>query len=217
MEPISLVLWDWNGTLLDDVDVCVDCLNRLLAEHGYPQHYTLPQYRAIFGFPIEDYYVRAGFDFSRHSFAELARRYMELYIPGAEVCCAADGAREVLEQFRRSGRRQVILSASPVGTLQRQVSHLSLDGYFDELLGLGDIYGKSKVDMARGWMARSGLAPAAGVMIGDSLHDAEVAAAIGVRCILCAAGHQTRAALESAGCPVVDSLREIPALVEKGW
>ena len=71
MRP-ELILWDWNGTLLDDVELCVDALNRLLEKHAYPQRYDRDQYRAIFGFPIEEYYVRAGFDFSRHSFAMLA-------------------------------------------------------------------------------------------------------------------------------------------------
>lgn len=64
MKP-SLVLWDWNGTLLDDVALCVDALNRLLRIYHYPQQYSLAQYREIFGFPIEDYYIRAGFDFSK--------------------------------------------------------------------------------------------------------------------------------------------------------
>lgn len=64
MKP-SLVLWDWNGTLLDDVALCVDALNRLLRIYHYPQQYSLAQYREIFGFPIEDYYIRAGFDFPK--------------------------------------------------------------------------------------------------------------------------------------------------------
>lgn len=62
MRP-ELILWDWNGTLLDDVQLCVDALNRLLARYGYPQRYDRDQYRAIFGFPVQEYYARAGFDF----------------------------------------------------------------------------------------------------------------------------------------------------------
>ena len=67
MRP-ELILWDWNGTLLDDVELCVDALNRLLEKHAYPQRYDRDQYRAIFGFPMEEYYVRAGCDVSRHRF-----------------------------------------------------------------------------------------------------------------------------------------------------
>ena len=53
------VIWDWNGTLLDDVELCVEGLNWLLAQFGYPQRYDRAAYQAIFGFPIEDYYRRA--------------------------------------------------------------------------------------------------------------------------------------------------------------
>ena len=91
MRP-ELILWDWNGTLLDDVELCVDALNRLLEKHAYPQRYDRDQYRAIFGFPIEEYYVRAGFDFSRHSFAMLAEEYMDDYIPASAACPLAEGA-----------------------------------------------------------------------------------------------------------------------------
>ena len=119
MRP-ELILWDWNGTLLDDVELCVDALNRLLEKHAYPQRYDRDQYRAIFGFPIEEYYVRAGFDFSRHSFAMLAEEYMDDYIPASAACPLAEGAIEALDAFRAEGLRQVILSASPVPTLTRQ-------------------------------------------------------------------------------------------------
>lgn len=85
MKP-SLVLWDWNGTLLDDVALCVDALNRLLRIYHYPQQYSLAQYREIFGFPIEDYYIRAGFDFSKNSYKELADDYMQDYLARAGAC-----------------------------------------------------------------------------------------------------------------------------------
>ena len=81
----------------DDVDLCVDALNRLLAGFGYPQRYDHERYRAIFGFPIEEYYVRAGFDFTKHSFAELAEKYMEDYVPASAACPLADGAIDALE------------------------------------------------------------------------------------------------------------------------
>ena len=92
-----------DGTLLDDVDLCVDALNRLLAGFGYPQRYDHERYRAIFGFPIEEYYVRAGFDFTKHSFAELAEKYMEDYVPASAACPLADGAIDALEALRPRG------------------------------------------------------------------------------------------------------------------
>ena len=207
MRP-ELILWDWNGTLLDDVDLCQDALNRLLARFGYPQQYTRKQYRAVFGFTIEDYYRRAGFDFARHSFAELAESYMQDYIPASESCPLADGALYALEAFRTAGVRQVILSASPVTTLERQVRERNVLPYFDRLLGLGDIYAKSKVEVGLSFMRESGADAAKTVMIGDSVHDFEVAQALGVPCVLQSAGHQPPETLRTTGAPVLPGLRQ---------
>lgn len=214
MAQIQTVLWDWNGTLLDDRDFSLACLNSLLEEFGYPQRYDMAAYQALFGFPIEEYYIRVGFDFSLHSYPLLAQRYMDRYIPGAVGCGPMAGAAETLAALRQQGRQQVILSASRRDTLIEQVTARGLAGYFDELLGLSDIYGKSKVQTGRDWLESTGTDPAAAVMIGDTLHDAEVAEAMGVHCILYTGGHQSRARLETAGCPVIDRLTEIPALLE---
>ena len=212
MRP-GLILWDWNGTLLDDVELCVDALNRLLEKHAYLQRYDRDQYRAIFGFPIEEYYVRAGFDFSRHSFAMLAEEYMDDYIPASAACPLAKGAVEALDAFRAAGLRQVILSASPVPTLTRQAGERHVTGYFDRMLGLGDIYAKSKVELGRRFMQEEGIDPARAVMIGDSVHDFEVAQAMGTACVLQCSGHQNRQTLAATGAPVVEGLREAAQLI----
>lgn len=209
MKP-ELVLWDWNGTLLDDVDLCVDALNRLLAAHGYPQRYDHAAYKAIFGFPIEDYYRRAGFDFARHPFPVLAERYMADYIPASAACPLAPGAKGALAALQAAGVRQVILSASPLSTLQAQVAQRGITDYFDRLLGLGDIYAKSKVELGLAYLAENGFDPARAVMVGDTVHDREVAQALGVGCVLVACGHQPESVLRAAGAPVA---ADVPAAV----
>lgn len=205
MRP-ELVLWDWNGTLLDDVDLCIDALNRLLARHGYPQRYGPAGYRAIFGFPIIDYYQRAGFDFARHPFAELAEDYMQDYIPASEACPLAKGAADCLAALQNAGVRQVVLSASPISTLEQQVRARGVRSRFERLLGLDDIYARSKVELGLAFLQEGGFDPAHAVLIGDTLHDAEVAAALGVRCLLQTGGHQDAATLAKAGVPVYPDL-----------
>ena len=76
MQPNGMIFWDWNGTLMDDVDFTHGCLNWMLESHGYPQRYDLAQYRELFRFPIEDYYRLAGFDFSRHPYPMLAEHFI---------------------------------------------------------------------------------------------------------------------------------------------
>ena len=173
MQPNGIIFWDWNGTLLDDVDFTHGCLNWMLETHGYPQRYDLAEYREIFGFPIEEYYLRAGFDFARHPYPELAADYL-------------------IEQVRARG----------------------LEDYFTELLGLQDIYGVSKVQVGKDWLRNSGVDPAACVMVGDTTHDAEVAAAMGTKCVLCTSGHQSRARLEAVCAHVIDDISQLPGVLE---
>ena len=109
--------------------------------------------------------------------------------------------------------RQVILSASELTLLKAQTEHLGVAGYFDELLGQTDYYAHGKLAVGKAWMARQDFDPAQAVLVGDTLHDAEVAAGLGTKCVLCAAGHQSRARLLTAGVPVIGTLEELPALL----
>ena len=112
MQANGMIFWDWNGTLMDDVDFTHSCLNWMLETHGYPQRYDLAAYREIFGFPIEEYYIRAGFNFAKHPYAELAERFMEYYNAGVDACPPSAHAAETLAELSRRGWRQSVLSAS---------------------------------------------------------------------------------------------------------
>mgnify|MGYP000043159989 CR=1 FL=1 len=100
MQANGMIFWDWNGTLMDDVDFTHSCLNWMLETHGYPQRYDFAAYREIFGFPIEEYYIRAGFDFAKHPYAELAERFMEHYNAGVDACPPSAHAAETLAELR---------------------------------------------------------------------------------------------------------------------
>lgn len=209
----DLVFWDWNGTLMDDLDYSVDCLNGLLEEYDYPQRYGLEEYRQVFGFPIQDYYQRVGFDFVRHPFPVLAQSYMELYNAGVDRCPPAHHAADTLAALRSLGKRQVLLSASRRDYLIEQARRRGLEGYFTKLLGLQDIYAASKVQVGLDFLRADGIDPARCVMIGDTDHDAQVAAAMGARCILYAGGHQSRSRLEAVCDTVIDRLDQLPDLL----
>ena len=203
---MKTILWDWNGTLLDDVQVSFDCLNDMLRLYQKPQVLSLDGYRAIFGFPVRDYYARAGFDGAL--FDEVAPLWMADYMEKEIACGLREGARAALSAFRDAGRRQVILSASKRENLLGQMARFDILQYFDTVLGLDHIYATSKEGIGRAWMAENAVPPADCVMIGDTLHDAEVAAAIGCRCVLVCGGHQLPQTLRTAGCAVAADLAE---------
>ena len=157
MQANGMIFWDWNGTLMDDVDFTHSCLNWMLETHGYPQRYDLAAYRELFGFPIEDYYRCAGFDFARHPYPELAARFMEHYNAGVPGCAVPAHAVDTPQSLARMGWQQAVLSASRRDYLIEQVSARGLQGFFTELLGLADIYGVSKVQLGTDYLRRTGI------------------------------------------------------------
>lgn len=205
----TTVLWDWNGTLMNDVPLCWELLNHQLKRHGYAPVGDLDAYRRVFRFPIEQYYQDAGFDFSRHPYAQLAQEYAVLYASRCESCPLQPQAEDTLRALRDAGVHQLILSASEQSALEKQVAFYGLTKYFDTLLGLSNVYARSKVDAGLSWLKESGASPSSVVMVGDSVHDFEVAQALGVRPILYAGGHQPADVLAATGAPVVNGLDQI--------
>jgi len=203
------IIWDWNGTLLNDVALCIRLLGDLLRHQGKPP-VSREKYLEIFGFPISDYYIRAGFDFSIESYESLAARYMEVYPRAGCWLGPVPGVLSLVEELHERGLHQVILSASEQDVLCKQLRY---SGYsqrmFEEVLGLDNFYAASKVERGKHWMEQSGVNPSHVVFIGDTIHDAETAAAMGCDCILVSWGHQSFARLKATGVPVVETPEEL--------
>lgn len=207
MKGYTHILWDFNGTLLDDLTPSIVCANRLLRAHGLPPFSSVEDYRAAFGFPIIDYYRRIGFDFSKYSYDEIAVEWVGYYREETKNVTLVKEALPTLEGFRRAGLSQLILSATHKDLLREQAAALGIEEFFEELLALDNIHAHSKIEVGTEWRRRN--PNARPIMLGDTLHDAETARAIGADCILVAIGHQNRATLERASCLCVcDSLPE---------
>lgn len=191
------IFWDWNGTLVADVDLVVKINNMVFAAHGY-RDTTAEEYRRLFRFPVREYYYDLGV--TPEDFKVIAKEWNEGYVAHFHETGLTDGVLEALRRFKAAGFRQVIISASQVDQLRAQVkSFPELEGMFDEVLGLSDVYAVSKVQLARDYLARSGVDPQDAVFLGDTTHDAEVAQAIGCRCYLISGGHQADDVLATAG------------------
>jgi phosphoglycolate phosphatase len=210
MKPV--VIWDFNGTILDDFDLCLLVINRMLAQRGLPR-LTAADYRDHFDFPVKDYYHKLGFDFNQEPFPELAAEYMSQYQPESFFCPLRRHALQVLADIRSQEIEQVLLSATSQDFLGQQACHFGLETYFSNILGLGDILGNSKLDRACRWFAQNGYLPEGALLIGDTTHDHEVARALHCRCVLVSGGHNSRERLVKTGVPVLSSLAEIAGMM----
>jgi phosphoglycolate phosphatase len=213
-SPYRHVIWDWNGTLLDDLDLCIDVMNGLLECRGLPL-LDRARYHAVFDFPVRAYYERLGFDFRQDSFEQLSVEFIAGYEARRTESRLQPGAREVLAALQLAGLTQSVLSAYRGETLREIVGHFGLTPYFVRLTGLENIYAHSKTERGRTWVAELGLPGNDILMIGDTLHDLEVAEALGVDCVLVAAGHHSAERLRQRASRVLDDLhqlRSVPGL-----
>ena len=209
------VVWDWNGTLLNDVELGFQTINVLLREEGLAPLATLAQYRAVFQFPVIAYYEKVGFDFEKKPFPILAQRYMEVYQPASLHCSLYAQAETALASLHHKGKEQILLSASQLSFLKEQLAQYDISDYFSDIWGLSDYYAHSKAELAKRMIEEKGLRKEEVVFIGDSVHDYEVACSVGCTCILVAAGHQSREALLKCDAEVVEGLLGAMALIEQ--
>lgn len=204
------LIWDWNGTLLDDADWCLSVINSLLAERKLQPIGDIEAYREIFGFPVVDYYRRAGFDFDKEPFDVPANEFIRLYHSDESRFRLFEGAKEVLAAIKGMGIRQAILSASETDNLRSQTALFGIGRYFDDILGISDIYAESKLGTGRAYMAKKSICAKKAALIGDTAHDHEVAEALGIDCILISNGHQNRRKLLECGAvALLGDIREI--------
>ena len=202
------LIWDFNGTILQDIDLGIRCTNTMLADRGLPVIPSVEAYREIFGFPIDEYYRRLGFDFEKEDYdTVLAPEWVAMYLAGEPSCPMMEGAAEAISTVKAMGIPQILLSATETDMLTGQLDRLGIRGEFDEIIGLDNIHARSKKAQALDWKARN--PDARPLFIGDTLHDADVAAAIGGDCILFCGGHQSHGRLATCGYPVITDIREI--------
>jgi phosphoglycolate phosphatase len=122
------ILWDWNGTLFDDVGLCVGIINSLLAKRGLPL-ITLEGYRAGFRFPVRDYYRDLGFDFNQDSYENLSVEFMAQYEKRRFECPLQPHAHEALSHVQSLGLKQSILSAYAQDSLRELVRYFKLTSF----------------------------------------------------------------------------------------
>ena len=199
------LIWDWNGTLLDDVAAAVGALNRMLVKRG-ARPITIEHYRRRFGFPVRPFYAELGVDLAKWDWDEICEDFHNFVLE--EPQAVRPDARAALELAASLGFRQSILSALRQDKLEAALAANGFLDFFDRIFGVDNLDGASKLDRGRELMASLGPAADTPVFIGDTLHDAEVARELGGRCVLVSCGHQMPDRLAAAGCPVAATLAD---------
>lgn len=201
------ILWDWNGTILNDTPVAFEATNILLERYGYPA-ITLDYYRDNIDTPIVNFYSKI-FDLNKHDMQTLDDEWGVLYNQLSDKIGLHKGVKDLLRFFDDKNCRQVVLSAFKTEEIKKYAHKFSVEKYFEDILGTQNIVMESKTIRGKRYMNEHKFAPEQTLYIGDTVHDCDTALALGVDCVLFTGGQQSPKLLQQCGVPVFDSFAEI--------
>jgi len=201
------IFFDFNGTLIDDLDFCVD-IEKQVAKKAGIEPYSKKFYLETFSFPVRNFYKTVGL--KDEDYVTLSSYFNnEYYSHYKEKTCLFDGVKDTLLDLKKSGFKVYCLSASPYEYLKSQLSFFEILDLFDGICGATNNLANGKIDYGKIFIEKNKINPKETIMIGDTLHDYEVGKTFGFSCILFSKGHNSKDRLLSSGAPVVDSYKEI--------
>ena len=216
MIALKHIIWDWNGTILDDRWLTIAAMNSVLARRNMDE-LTEDQYLQVFTFPVIEYYRRLGFDFEKEPFSVSGTEFINEYNARAFEPQLHDGIIDLIAELNENGVSHSILSASSQKILNKLAKHHNINHYFIAVLGQDNHYAYGKIETGKMWINKLGIAPKNTLFIGDTEHDLEVANAIGSHCALLSWGHSSTERLENRGINVFDAMSDLKSWINASF
>ena len=201
------IIWDWNGTLLDDRHFCIEIMNQVLEKRGM-KLMTESWFLDNFCFPVKDYYIKLGFDFNKESFEISGSEFISGYMNRVHEMPLHSDAVDMLRTAKSLGITQSLLSASSQAMLDDSLKFHEINSFFIKILGQDNHYAYGKEQTGKEWVEQLKFESNEIILIGDTLHDKEVADIIGADCALVGTGHVSSKRLKETGAPVFKNLIE---------
>ena len=201
----SYVFWDWNGTIIDDMDCSMAAVNSML-EKRKMQLITREQYYEYIDTPIKRFYEHI-FDLDKITMSEIMLDFNYFYTLHLSDNPLMEGAESVLKELDRAGILQIVLSSSSNDMIMPLAKKTGISRYFRYILGSSDSLVNSKTERAKRFITDNGIEPKNCVIIGDTLHDYDTAEAMGCDCILIPKGHQASKDLIPTGAFIAEDIR----------
>lgn len=208
------VIWDWNGTLLNDIHVVIDAVNETVSPFGVPI-LSVEDHARLFVRPVSVFYERMlERPITGEEWRILDDTFHEAYARRMVEATLSDGAEQILAALAEQGTSQSLLSMAPHDHVQDRAVEYGVAKYMIRIDGLRDGSGTRKEVSMQAHLGALLAHPSAPddptsyLVIGDSVDDAAAARANGVPAIMFASGSHHRHDLVATGFPVADSLTQ---------
>lgn len=205
---IRHVIWDWNGTLVNDASLCVEIVNDLLKEYSLNQ-VDLNYYRNNFKFPVSAYYKKLGLPYEGIEYEKIARKFISQYRELSHKCNLQPFARKTINRIFNLEINQSVLSASKTEDLVNFISNYGLSKYFVSVDGVSNIYACGKFDVADYHFRKLNRNKKEILIVGDTHHDHEIAKKLGIGCMLYSKGHCSCSSLNALNVKKTNDLRTV--------
>lgn len=190
IKDYDVVVWDWNGTLLDDLKQTHKVIAQILVEEGLSA-ISVDEYKRHFGFPVANYYAALGLPSQGPEFDRVAQKYISGFMSQHSEMALFEDSLELLQTAQHLQVKQYVLSAANIDHLEQQLRQFNIRHYFNDISGASDIYAKGKIEQAQRmkiYFDKQGYQK--GVYVGDTDHDYEVSQVLGFDFCFSAQGHQ---------------------------
>ena len=204
------LVWDWNGTLLDDTALVVAATNATLAGLGAPA-VSVDDHRRGFFRPVAEYYaVLLGRPVPPEDFALLDETFHVVYRDGLDGAGLAPDAHAAISAWRGT---QSLLSMFFHDDLVALVRRRGLEPLLGRVDGLRAVVGGGpKAPHLAAHLAALAVPADEVVLVADTVDDVEAARSVGAAIVLYAGGITDEDRLRATGAPVVSSLLEAVTL-----
>ncbi len=203
----KMIIFDWNGTLIDDVWLNLNAINGVL-EKKKINPITIEYYRENFLFPVSVFYKELGLDIEKE-WEEITREFGDLYLAGIDKVKLFPDVVPSLEELKKAGIEVGIFSAMEHHLLNKHVKALRISQYFRFIEGIENFYAGGKTHLCKKILEKSGYSEREILFVGDTCHDYETAKALGCNAALVSRGHNTAEILRNTGAPVFGSISEL--------
>ncbi|MBP3481209.1 MAG: HAD family hydrolase [Clostridia bacterium] len=201
---ITHIIWDYNGTVADDVDASVAAVNDMLKARGLPPT-TKQEYTSTVSLPLDNYYNGLGIaDADMEKLSWEFRTYCQKHDNLSRIF---DGFHETVEFAKAQGIKNILMSSLYIDFLKAETEKYNISDCFDEIIGMTDTLVGSKYENAKNYIDKNKLNPKNILFVGDLINDAQTAKALGAQCILIPNGHNSKEKCQNQGVTVVENIK----------
>jgi len=175
----ELVIFDWDGTIMDSTGLIASCIQQSCRDMGLP---VPPESEAKWviglGFLQSVEHVAPGL--ARERQLELAESYRRHFVAREHEAPLYEGIPALLAELRGRERRLAVATGKARRGLDRALAASGLGPFFEATRCADEGFPKPHPDMVLRILDETGVEPSRAVLVGDTTHDLELAANAGV-------------------------------------